>query len=200
MDWPVWFPWCLDKESFSMRKLLGVVAAALVLPAALIAADKVESGLKEGASVPAFNVRDVTGPAKGETLCYRCRYGARPTVTVFTRDVNDSVKSLVKKIDGKVGENKDKKMAAFVVVLTSDPDKVEPKLTEIASKDQIKNTPLTVIEGDAGPEGYKIAKDAEVTVMMWVEGKVKATHAFGKGQFDAKAVDAVIADTAKILN
>jgi hypothetical protein len=36
--------------------------------------------------------------------------------------------------------------------------------------------------------------------MMWVEGKVKATHAFGKGQFDAKAVDAVIADTAKILN
>lgn len=59
-----------------MKKSLGVLAAALLLPVALIAADKVESGLKVGASVPAFNVRDITGPAKGETLCYRCRYGA----------------------------------------------------------------------------------------------------------------------------
>jgi len=183
-----------------MKKLLGLVAAALVLPAALIAADRVESGLKEGANVPAFNVRDITGPSKGKTLCYRCQYGSRPTVTIFTRDVNDNVKSLVKKLDATVASNKDKKMAAFVVVLTNDPDKVEPKLSKMAADDGIKSTPLTVIEGDAGPEGYKIAKDAEVTVMMWVEGKVKATHAFNKGGLDAKAVDAIVADTAKILN
>ncbi len=182
-----------------MRKFLGVLAAALVLPAALIAADKVESGLKEGASVPAFNVRDITGPAKGETLCYRCRYGSQPVVTVFAREMNDSVKDLVKKIDKKVGENKDHKMAAFVVVLTNDPDSVEPKLTKLASESKIKHTPLTVIEGDAGPEGYKIGKDAEVTVMMWVEGKVKSNHAYGKGKFDAKAVETVLADTSKIL-
>jgi len=187
------------KECVVMRKYMGVLAAALLLPAALIAADKVESGLKVGESVGAFNVRDITGPAKGETLCYRCRYGSRPTVTVFTRELNDDVKALVKKIDAKVGDNKDKKMAAFVVVLTTDPDKVEPKLTEFAKKDGVKNTPLTVIEGEAGPEGYKISKDAEVTVMMWVEGKVKATHAFGKGEFKAKSVDGVVADTTKIL-
>jgi len=182
-----------------MKKSLGVLAAALLLPVALIAADKVESGLKVGASVPAFNVRDITGPAKGETLCYRCRYGARPVVTVFTREVTDNVKELVRQIDAKVADNKDKKMAAFVVVLTNDPDAVEPKLTKMADEDKIAHTPLTVIEGEAGPEGYKISKNAEVTVMMWVEGKVKSNHAFGKGKFDEKAVDAVLADTSKIL-
>lgn len=183
-----------------MRKTLGVlVAAGLLIPAALFAAEKVQSGLKEGADVPAFNVRDVTGPSKGDTLCYRCRYGARPVVTVFTRELNDNVKDLIKKVNAKVDENKDKKMAAFVVVLTNDPDTVEPKLTKIADEGKLKSTPLTVIEGEAGPEGYKIAKDAEVTVMMWVEGKVKANHAFGKGELDAKSVDAIIADTKKIL-
>lgn len=90
-------------------------------------------------------------------------------------------------------------MAAFVVVLTNDPDAVEPKLTKMADEDKIEHTPLTVIEGEAGPEGYKISKNAEVTVMMWVEGKVKSNHAFGKGKFDEKAVDAVLADTSKIL-
>lgn len=32
---------------------------------------EVESGLKVGEPSAAFNVRDVTGPSAGESLCYR---------------------------------------------------------------------------------------------------------------------------------
>ncbi len=59
------------------------------------------------------------------------------------------MKDLVTKIDEKVGANKDKKMAAFVVVLTEDPDAVEPKIEALAKDAKITSTPLTIVEGVA---------------------------------------------------
>ncbi|MSR56260.1 MAG: hypothetical protein EXS05_01125 [Planctomycetaceae bacterium] len=183
------------KKFSAFVTLCGVAVSGLAL-----AAEKLESGLPVGETVPAFNVRDITGPAKGETLCYRCRYGAKPVVTVFTREMNDTVTDLIKKIDAKVGANKDKKMSAFVVVLTDDPDTVEPKLEKLAKDEKIENTPLTIVEGVTGPPEYKLSKDAEVTVMMWVESEVKVNQSFAKGKLDKKAIDALVAETRKILN
>ena len=92
-------------------------------------------------------------------------------------------------------------MAAFVVLLTDEPDKADGQLKDFADKHGIKNTPLTVFDGPAGPESYKIAQDAEVTVLLWVGPKeVKANHAFAKGKLDKKGVAAIISDTGKILN
>lgn len=183
-----------------MKRFAGIAGlCVLALTGIAVAADELKSGLPIGEKVPAFNVRDITGPSKGKTLCYRCQYGARPVVAVFTREMNDTVKDLVTKIDAKVGENKDAKMAAFVVSITEDPDAVEPKLEKLAKDSKIANTPLTIVEGAAGPPEYKIAKDAEVTVMMWVEGEVKVNQAFAKGKLDKKAVEALVADTKKIL-
>ena len=173
--------------------VIGMVAVAGIAIAA-------EDSLSVGARVPPFNVRDITGPNKGKTLCYRCQYGARPVVTIFTRDVNAEVVSLVKEIDSQVAANSDKKMASFVVVLTNDADQTEAKLADLAKKEGISKVPLTLIEGDAGPKGYGISKDADTTVMMWVEGQVKVNQSFAKGKFDSKAVEALAAETKKILN
>jgi hypothetical protein len=35
------------------------------------AADEVKSGLQVGQATSPFNVRDITGPNEGKTLCYR---------------------------------------------------------------------------------------------------------------------------------
>jgi len=120
-------------------------------------------------------------------------------VAIITRKLTDDLASLVKQVDEKVGANKDKKMAAFVVVLTEDPDAVEPKLVALAKDSKIEKTPLTLIEGVTGPPDYKLSKDAEVTVMMWVDGVVKVNHAFAKGKLDKKAVESLVAETKKIL-
>ncbi len=173
-----------------------VVACALV---GVAFAGELKSGLQPGDAAPPFNVRDITGPHQGETLCYRCQNGLRPVVCVFAREVNDDVTNLVKQIDEKVAANKDKKMAAFVVVLTEDPDKTEAKLKGVAKDKSIKETPLTLVEGAAGPENYKIAKDADVTVMMWVGLEVKANYAFPKGKLDKDAIKQVVEGTSKIL-
>ncbi len=184
-----------------MKKLVATTFALVIAAGVAVGvADELKSGLPLGDKVPAFNVKDVTGPNKGTSLCYRCQYGARPVVTIFTRTMDDNVAKLVKEVDGLVGKNGEKQMKAFVVVLTDSPDEQEKKLTEVASKNEIKNVPLTVFDGPAGPPNYKIAKDAEVTVMMWNKSEVKANQAFAKGKFDKKAVESVVADTAKILN
>ena len=181
-----------------MKKFVACVAAVLLCGSAVIAAE-LKSGLEVGDSVNPFYVQDVTGPSAGkDPLCYRCQYGARPVVAVFTRKVDDKVAALVKEIDSKVAKNGEKKMAAFVVVLSDDPAANEAKLKELAKKEGIK-IPLTTFEKAAGPEDYKISKDAEVTVMMWVDSQVKVNQAFAKGKLDKKAVDELVAETKKIL-
>jgi hypothetical protein len=120
-------------------------------------------------------------------------------VNIFARKITDTLTSLVKQIDEKIVANGDKKMAGFVVVLTDDPDAAEAQLKGLAEKHKIEKTPLTVYDGIAGPERYKIAQDADVTVMMWVEGKVKVNRSFAKGKLDKAAVAKLVKDTAKIL-
>jgi hypothetical protein len=120
-------------------------------------------------------------------------------VTVFAREITDELTSLVSKIDEKVAEHKDDQLASFLVVLTDDPDDVETKLTELAEKHEIKDVPLTLFDGEAGPPSYKIAKDADVTVLLWRRTNVKVNHAFAKDELDEKKVDAIIADISKIL-
>jgi len=122
-------------------------------------------------------------------------------VAIITRKLTDDLASLVKQVDEKVGANKDKKMASFVVVLSEDPAANEAKLKELAKKQGIKNVPLTTFADSGGPESYKVSKDAEVTVLLWVgSGRtVKANHAFAPGKLNKDGIKAVLEDTAKIL-
>lgn len=58
-----------------MRTSLAWGISALVVSAFVVgttcAADAPRSGLQVGENAPAFDVRDITGPNKGKTLCYR---------------------------------------------------------------------------------------------------------------------------------
>ncbi|QDT99736.1 hypothetical protein [Gimesia aquarii] len=157
------------------------------------------SGMEIGEVPPAFHVVDVTGPHRGKHLCYRCLYGDRPVVGIFVRDFDDNTKTLIKKIDQEVKLHQDKKMAAFVVVLTDEPESAKSDLEKIATENEIKNVPLTVYLGTDGPVGYNVARGAEVNVMMW-QGDVKANRAFQKGQLNDQGIEEVIADTELIIN
>jgi len=121
-------------------------------------------------------------------------------VNVFTRSLSDSLASLVKQLDKKVGENASKDMKGFVVLLTDDPDQAEKDLRAFAKKHKIENMPLTYFDRVAGPEPYKIAKDADLTVNMWIKLKSKSNHAFKKGELKKKDIAKIVASTATILN
>lgn len=184
------------KSWFASAAAIAVVAGACHW----VHAAELQSGLKPGSAPPAFDVKDATGPAAGTTLCYRCRYGGSPVVSIFTRKIDDNVTNLIKKVDEQVAKSGDKKMKAFVVLLTDDPDAAEPMLKKVAEKNKIKNVPLTIFDGPKGPTDYELSDDADLTVLMWVKSDVKVNHAFAPGKFDAKSIDAVVKDTQKILN
>lgn len=115
---------------------------------------------------------------------------------VFARDLNDSLASLVKKIDA--ANAKHKNMGSFVVFLNDDEGFAE-KVKEFAKKHNIKHTALAVM-GKAGPRRYNIAKDADVNVMLYKRQTVVSNYAFRRGELNAEAIERVLSDLPKILN
>jgi hypothetical protein len=114
---------------------------------------------------------------------------------VFAREISEPVTSLVKKIDAATGKHS--AMASFAVFL-SDQEGLDKKLKEFADKESIKKTALT-IDNPAGPGPYKIAKDADVTVLLYVKKNVKANYAFKKGEMKGQDIDKILGDLSKIL-
>ena len=53
------------------RQTLPAVGLLVALMGSVATAGDVKSGLQRGDSAGAFNVKDVTGPNKGRSLCYR---------------------------------------------------------------------------------------------------------------------------------
>jgi len=181
-----------------MKRFIAPACVLFVLATMVVAGD-VKSGLEAGDSPAAFNVKDITGPSKGKSLCYRCQYGGNPTAVIFTREITDEVASLVSQLDAAVADNKGKKACAFVVLLTDDADAGAKQLSKLAEDKKIKNVPLTVFDGATGPSDYKLSKDAAVTVIMWNKSRVVVNHAFAAGKMTSDDVKKVAGDTAKIL-
>lgn len=182
-----------------MKRVLFFSLSAVLAVASVAYAAELKSGLKVGESVGAFDVTDCSGPNEGKTLCYRCQYGTRPVVAVFTRRLDADLTGLVKKIDDTVAKNSDKKMAAFVVYLSDEPDAAKSKLKGIAKSLNIAKTPLTTFQTNEGPDSYKISRDAEVTVMMWNNSKVAGSYAFAKDKISDKDIEKIVADAAQMV-
>lgn len=180
-------------------RYVAMLLVLMVVGVAYVQADDAES-LEVGAPVGAFYVNDVTGPSAGEKLCYRCQYGDSPVVTIFAREVNDELGELVSQIDETVGANSDAGMHAFVVLLTDDPEGQADALRTLQEEHGIEHTPLTTFDGTAGPEAYLIQEDADVTVMMWVDGAITVNDTLASGEIDEEAVAGVVEQTETILN
>ena len=182
-----------------MKKFFSACAAVVIASASLVVAAEIQSGLEKGKSVPAFTVKDVTGPSKGDELCYRCRYGAQPVVSIFAKEMSDEVAQLSKELDNVIAKNRDQKMSGFIVLMSDTPDKVASTLTAAAEKHKISQMPMTTFKGTEGPDGYKINTKADVTVMMWVDGKVKVSQGLSKSDLNKEMIAKLVGETKSIL-
>jgi len=55
------------------------------------------------------------------------------------------------------------------------------------------------LSSKSGPEAYKIAQDADVTVILYHKNKCEANYAFKKGELTDSDVDKIVTDLTKIL-
>jgi len=116
---------------------------------------------------------------------------------IFAREVSGPLTSLVKKLDEATAKHRKAQLGSFVV-FCSDDQKLEKQLKELAEKEKLMETILT-IDAPAGPEGYQLAKDAAVTIVFYVGYDVKVNYSFKKGALKDQDVDKIAADLAKVL-
>jgi hypothetical protein len=145
-----------------------------------------------------FTPLHMNGPTPDEKVCLVCRNGNNPVAMIFARDTtNPNLVTLIKKLDDETVKNADKKMGSFAV-FCNDTEGLDKKLKEVVKKENIKEFVLS-IDNPAGPEPYKIAKDADVTVVLYTKSIVVANFAFKKGELKASDVDRIVGEVSKIV-
>ncbi|HEV3256348.1 MAG TPA: hypothetical protein VG013_05655 [Gemmataceae bacterium] len=181
-----------------LRIAAGSSLGLALVVGSVLAAGSLKSGPQVGDEVPGpFHPLNVTGPDAGEKVCLYCKNGAHPVAMVFARECNPTVARLIKQIDKATAKHSDAKMGSFVVFLNDD-EKMPKKIKKLADKEAIENTVLAV-QDSAGPDGYDVAKDADVTVVLYTKHMVKANYAFKKGELKDKDIERILNDVPKIL-
>jgi hypothetical protein len=167
----------------------------MLLCAQATAAEPVKSGPQAGAEVPSFRVDNVTGRYAGQEKCLVCFFGDDPVVMIFARENSELVTKLLRQVDEAVG--KEKELGSFVVFLKQE-EALDLELKLYARREKIKNVVLASFD-PAGPKECEIHKDADVTVVLYVNRKVEVNHAFRKGELKDGDVARVLKDLTRIL-
>lgn len=103
---------------------------------------------------------------------------------------------MVKKIDAEL--QKDETLRGYVVVLTEDEDATNAKLETLWKDEKLKKLPLTTFGQMGGPPRYKINKNADVSVHLWVKRKIKSSFAFKASDLDDDKIKDVVAAIRKL--
>lgn len=178
--------------------------SVLVLSITLVVAGaQTGTALKSGPQVGAdvtecgpFHPLNVTGANAGKKACLFCSNGANPVAVIFARESSPMLAKLLKQLDQATVKNAKADMGSYAV-FCSDKDGLDKQLTKLADEQKLEKLILT-IENPAGPKGYSVSKDADVTVVLYYDFTVKANHAFRKGELNDAAIARIVADVAKI--
>jgi hypothetical protein len=173
-----------------MRRLLPLLAVPLlVVPSR--AADPCVSGLDVGQRPGPYSSVVSVGPQRGQSHCFICETADKPAVVVFARRADDDLARLVRLLDQTVADNKTAELRAWVTFLNEDQTAFDPILVAWAKKHAVRNVPLSVFEDRDGPPAYRLHRDADVTVLLFVERKVVANFAFRKGELTEARLEEV---------
>src|SRR5262249_23661099 len=173
----------------------------LVLLAACTAgaADKpCVSGPAEGKRPGPYSFVLCTGNQRGKSHCYICETADRPAVIVFARSLREPPAKLVQGLDRALVEHKKAELRAWVTFLHDDQSTFDPEVVGWAKKHAIRGVPLGVFEDQDGPPSYKLARDADVTVLLFVKQKVVVNAAFRAGELSEPKIKSVLASGPKI--
>ena len=186
-----------------MMKKFMVVAVMLVTSVAFVyngyAGESLKSGpqVGENARPQPFFPLNINGPTPNEKQCLVCRNGNNPVAMIFAREPNENLVALIKKLDAETVKNTEKKMGSFAV-FCNDSEALQGKLSDLAKSAKLEKFTLA-IDNPAGPEPYKISKDADVTVVLYTKSKVVANYTFKKGELTTKKIDEIVSDVSKIV-
>lgn len=113
---------------------------ATLLCAALAPAADIVSGPAIGATTMSIPVSDVTGPYKGQLICYVCDYDKAPDVLAFFRDTSDNTAKEIIQLNELYLKNKSRNFKAVAMMIGGESTK--PWLEELNQSAHLE-IPLT---------------------------------------------------------
>lgn len=186
-----------------MSKMFLGAALLVAMTSTYAEAAGTAESLHRGDPIGAFVVTKVAGAEDdgvetGDSLCYRCRYGSRPMVMVFSRDTGAEVTKLVKALDAAVSANTDSELKALVTLLGKDLGQLKAQAKQMVKDSGAKHVPMVVSEDpEHGPSNYGLDDSAAVTVIVANDSQVVATHTFTSSTID---VAKVMSEIKPLLN
>jgi len=128
-----------------------------------------------------------TGKERGQLTCFICDTADNPAVLVMARTPSRELGELVSALDRAIADPKNTPLRGWVTFLGNDQPKLDPKVVEWGKTHAIAAMPLGVFEDEDGPPSYRLASDADATVLLFVKQKVVANFAFRSGELTEKA-------------
>ncbi len=169
---------------------------ACVLSSSPGAAAPLRSGPQPGERPLPFTSNMLTGPNRGQQHCYVCELKQEPVVLVFARGMNSHTGPLVRALPDAVRDREKERLFAWIVFLgekgTDQETALEAAALEFARENQATGLAVSALGDPQGPPGYRIAADAEVTVLLYRDQKVVTNLAFRRGEWNGRAVDAIL--------
>jgi hypothetical protein len=161
--------------------------------------DPCTSGPQTGQRCGPYSALIATGPERGQPFCYICETGDKPAVLIFARSLTDSLGKMVVQLDKAVTDHKKNELRAWVTFLSDNQLALDPKVVKWSEKFAVRGVPLGIFEDPLGPPSYRLSKDADVTVLLFVKQKVVANYAFRAGELNDDKIKLVMNALPRII-
>jgi hypothetical protein len=155
-----------------------------------------KSGLAVGQKPGPYAFVLATGPQRGQAFCYICDTADRPAAVIFARSLTEPLGKLAAKLDQAAADGAVPELRAWLTLLDDgkQPD-LDRRLVAWGLQHAIKTMPLGIFEDEVGPPSYRLNREAQATVLLFVKQKVVANFALRAGDL----TDAKIAEVTKAL-
>jgi len=154
--------------------------------------DGLVSGPQPGQRFGPYAFLIATGPKRGTSHCYVCETGADPAVIVLARQNSQTLGAFLRQLDQTVDAKQKEKLHAWVTFVGMPQPEKEPVLLEWSKTLGLRLVPLGIFEDPVGPPGYRLHKDAEVTILLVKQNKVVRNFAYRPAAFTAAEVKKVM--------
>ena len=163
---------------------------AMAIPALSAAKDPCVSGPQNGQKPGPYSFLVASGPQRGQPTCYVCETAEKPGVIVFSRSATPNLGKLLLKLDLAVATRPKGELTAWMTVLGEKTISIDD-LGKWAKQQGLKEVPTGIFDDPVGPPSYKLATDADVTVLVFQKRKVVANFAFHKDELNDKAIQQI---------
>ena len=148
-----------------MIRMRIIFLSVLLLTAVSLPA-QIRSGLPPGSFTESIPVTDVTGPYKGERVCYVCEFEGAPNVLAFFRDASPETAQLIVELNRLYVENKARKFQAVAMIIAGSDSKKWLENLRKTEKIEIPLTFFTKGPKDVAARVYKLNPDVKNTFLV----------------------------------